>query len=553
MNLLSTLLLAALAAVVALLSGPQVLVVNSVPALAPVAAEDLDAALASRDTVRVALNPEVAQTVTERFAEGRLLSWRPHGKTSLPRQWMARLAANRDIPEVNADIRSVTPYRSSGSTWWLNPEGDYDFTEVTLTAILYLYGDRPDRLYPETVQYLLDNLLLEEGGEPCLKVPNTLGQIFDTENHVLMTESSRYLKNQWLRHHGSRKRRHDNARTGLQQWLLGRLNHIRVHGFHEFNSDPYERYAVQALLNLEAFAEPPEVAAMARRILDDQVWRYAYGALPATPGGLDLRRSVPFRRQLKHLSDPQLNLGYLSKALPLWAAPGADAQGLPDDVVGALLPYRPPQAAIDFARAKTREYFVQIGHGPSSSPEIISAGPGYVLSAGGTFRGEHTEIVPRPTVLLLEDGARRIDQTFHLPGPADLQHWNHTGVHHRFACGNVPVQTPAAYAPEAEAASWRIYALPAPTPLTLAVYNDADFGLMALFPAPAPPPAELLAALRRANPNPVRLRRTFQWPDGPEITYDPQSPPGTRVIEHAPGQPLDRHYDAWPLFRETPL
>jgi hypothetical protein len=37
--------------------------------------------------------------------------------------------------------------------------------------------------------------------EPLVMVPRTLGLARDTENHLLMTEGSRYLKNRWLALH----------------------------------------------------------------------------------------------------------------------------------------------------------------------------------------------------------------------------------------------------------------------------------------------------------------------------------------------------------------
>jgi len=85
----------------------------------------------------------------------------------------------------------------------LNKKGDYDFTITNLTTILWLFGDKENILYPGTRDYLVNNLLSEEGGDFRYAVPYSLGLWKDTENHILMTEGSRYLKNRWLALHGN--------------------------------------------------------------------------------------------------------------------------------------------------------------------------------------------------------------------------------------------------------------------------------------------------------------------------------------------------------------
>lgn len=549
MDMLTTLLVSGVLALGAYFADPNKLVVNSIPTPAPVSESNLSEVHATEQVARLEPHAPSIQAVVQRYASQPIPDWKSHAKISSPRMLMARLMEGVDIEAVNASLQAAKPNKNPGSTWWLHPEGDYDFTEVTLSELLYLFGDRPDRLYPETVAHILDKLLLEEGGTPSLKVPRTLGLIYDTENHILMRESSRYLKNQWLRTHGSDKRRHDNTRNGLEHWLLERLNHIRLYGFNEFNSVPYERYALQAVFNLEAFSASREVRGMARDILDKLMWRYAYGALPATPGGLDFRKSTSFRRQLRHASNPDLTMGYLNEAMGIWLA--TDTQAAPetyDDLIASILPYRPPRAAVDFARSKPLEYYVQIGHGPRSSPEILSGGPGYVLSAGGAYRGESREVVPRPTVLLLQDGAMNLAQCFHIPGKGSWRTWNNTGVSRRFACGNAPVQTPAGYTAMAASGGWQVYALPEPTPGLLAVYQSDGFGLMALFSKSEWDAAGLLASLQASNPDGARLRGEYRWPKGPMLRYDIEAPAGTWVMQSEGDRALSREYDTWPLL-----
>ncbi len=524
------------------LLAPYVFVVNSIPWGLPPTPAELSAIVQSTQVPRVSASTDEVSPVARAFAEQDPGPWRQTGKGHAPRVLLAKLEVGKDLPEVNEYLQSLEPWSVPGSTWELN-EGDYDFTETVLIRILYRFGDRPDRLYPDTLKHLLDTLLVGEGGHPTLKVPRTFGLVFDTENHILMTESSRYLKNQWIFSHGDARRKFDNARNGLQEWLLGRLNQIRCHGFHEFNSVPYESYALIALLNLETFAQPPELAALARAIIDDAVYRRAIASM-------DFRACIPFRRQPEHAGDTRLDIYSLNALVAAWTGQpfGRRAQ---DRALDAFMSrYRPPAESVALFHAKPREYFVQVGHGAYGSPEIISGGPDYVLSAGGACPDAESQVVPRPTTLLLPDGPEDLDRSFHIPGAGDWLQWNNTGVYRRFACGNRPVHVPRQYRPAAEAVHWKVFEFAFSGRLLLAVWSSDEFGLMALFPDATMAAAELLETLKTANPDADALLRTFRWPDGTKLTYDVHAPYGAWVMQSAAETPLERDYGAWPLIQE---
>jgi hypothetical protein len=151
---------------------------------------------------------------------------------------LAKFALNRDLDAANAYLQAQVPWGRSGSTWELHPEGDYDFTLAGLTVMLWLFGDDPEVLYPATRTHLLETLLVEEGDDFRVSVPRSLGLVRDTENHLLMTEGSRYLKNRWLRLHGSTAPRHDNNGNGMEARLLDLLGELQTAGLYEFNSIP---------------------------------------------------------------------------------------------------------------------------------------------------------------------------------------------------------------------------------------------------------------------------------------------------------------------------
>ena len=107
---------------------------------------------------------------------------------------LARMMLKKNIQEVNQTLLKFKVWGITGSTWALNKNGDYDFTMTNLITILWLFGDKEDILFPKTREYLVNTLLSEDGDNFRYAVPYSLGLWKDTENHILMTEGSRYLK-----------------------------------------------------------------------------------------------------------------------------------------------------------------------------------------------------------------------------------------------------------------------------------------------------------------------------------------------------------------------
>lgn len=487
-------------------------------------------------------------------------------KNDAPRILLAKLATRRDIKAVNQFLQGIVPWNNSGSEWdvrelWglnlrysdalrLGHRGDYDFTETTLVTILFLFGDKPDILYPQTVSHIVDRLLIDKGGNPRSWVPLSLGLVPETENHILMTESTRYLANQWLSTHGCKDRTFNNAENGLEAWIIKYLKSIRDGGFHEFNSIPYQGFTFHALLNLEAFADSSEVAGLARLLLDTANWQYAFGSL-------GYRRCVPFRRQVDFAfstdpsGDPQTGM------MAVWAEDTPDALPTPVldravkssfGIIASALPYTLPDASLNFLKRKGQfEYFVRVGHGKNTSPEIYSGGHGFLLSAGGTTPLRLSQIVARPTTLFLDDGASDLRQCFQIPGKGNkIDTWNNTGVAHRFACGNAPVHIPEQYRPVANEGKWMVFKPLPEKDLLLVVYSTDTIGLMALFPGVSNVPDDLLHAVTEGNKE-VDLRNHFVFPGSVHrIEYDVNAPRGIWVIVSENGRSVPRDCSTWP-------
>jgi hypothetical protein len=363
-----------------------------------------------------------------------------------------------------------------------------------------------------------------------------------------MTAGSRYLKNRWLRLHGSDDPRHDNRANGLEAKLLDVLDEFQTAGFYEFNSIPYDGYMLTALLNLEAFGSEA-VAGAARAVLDRTNWTYALGSL-------DLRRYPPFRRQLRRAEITALDKDYHTALMATWislapslAEEPALRSGEHHALLTAVLPYRLPDRTAAWVEAHPTRYFVRMGHGRCSSPELYSGGPGYLLSAGGVHRGKRSMIVARPITLLLGDDARDRSAVLHLAGPGeDFTAWNNTGVHRDFAVAAGPVHVPEDWGPAAQNAQWSVYQ-PTQTSPRIAVHTTPSLGLVALVHDGTP--AQVLSALTDANPDPDALAARFRWPDGPELTYDVDAPKHRWVMRSVDGGALDRAFDRWPLLTGT--
>lgn len=490
---------------------------------------------------------ELNDSILEYWAGQPLPNWETHGKTKAPRVLMGRLALRKEVEVANAYILNTAPWGKVGSKWGLHDKGDYDFTLAALVPILFQFGDDPTLLYPETVDHLVNILLTEDGGEPQLSVPNTLGLVRDTENHLLMTEGSRYLKNRWMSLHGNSDTKYDNVANGLESWLLNHLKELNEKGLYEFNSIPYEGYTITALLNLEAFGSS-EVRESARKLLDRLNWEYGVGSL-------GFRQFAPFRRQRRHAGDTALDADYHTALMKSWlslsplspAGLKVKGGGWHHALWACWSPYRLPDQTAQWTLEKPREYFVRIGHGPDSSPEIYSGGPGYLFTAGGVARSKRSLVVPRFTTLMLDDGATELSEVIHLAGPGEnFDEWNNTGVWRRLALAAGPVRIPTNWKPQALGPLWSVYQRD--HDLCVSVYSSPDLGLVHL--SRSSDPQEVLSAIETANNDSEQLRHSFTSPQGAHIHYDVTAPSDRWVIKQVDESPADREFEQWPRMEE---
>ena len=135
-----------------------------------------------------------SRQIIEHWADQPLVDWAENGKVSMTRAVLAKLLTARDVEEVNRYLLAAHPYAGSGSSYELRPKADYDFAEIVLVGLPFLFADEPEVLWPETIEHIVHALLIERGYRIRWTVPGSLGTVRDTENHILMTEGTRALR-----------------------------------------------------------------------------------------------------------------------------------------------------------------------------------------------------------------------------------------------------------------------------------------------------------------------------------------------------------------------
>lgn len=476
------------------------------------------------------------------WASKGFLDWQLEGKVTMPRVLVAKLSAGKEVEAVNDYLQKAHVRGNVGSTSYFHPEGDYDFTLAGLNLILFTFGDSPELLYPKTVEHIVHVLMTEAGGEPVEFTPRILGlPLRDTENHILMTEGSRFLKNRWLRMHGNLNPEFDNELNGLEDFLLEHLSHMERAGFHEYNSRPYIGYTLTALLNLQSFAGG-QVSAAATRILDRANWEYALGSL-------NLRRFPPFRRQPRRAFDTDLDGDYHTAMVKAWMslreATANSFQIRSGDHQALWVPftsYRLPDKTAQWIEAKPSEYFVRFGHGADGSPEIYSGSPKFLITAGGVAQDRFEQAVARPTTLMLNDGALDLSELLQISGEGeDYRGWNNTGVHHRFAVGD-RVTVPSGWSPIAVKGDVRVYDQ---AEQIIVVYDAVDVAMFYL-PESRNPQSALEQFFERNSAEQLPHRfRDFQ---GGTIEYELAAKPNRWVITSIDDQKSDRRFAEWSLM-----
>jgi hypothetical protein len=377
------------------------------------------------------------------------------GKGGFPGQAVVLAALGQETAGVNRVLQENRPYSGVGTDFELVPgvgrKGDYDFALQELTPLAYREWSS-GKLSGPTKQHLAQVLLNQEGGKH-LPPRYLLGLIPETENHQLMTESARYLKNQLVQRYGpaysSRNLpadSYDNAKNGFNDWFVNHLSQFTRHDFDEYNARPYQAYALKPIQNLYDFAEDPRVKLSAQIVLDYQAARFAVQSS-------EMRRVVPFRRRLDYAKGDNLfeQDNQSSRFAMLVGATGnlkdaADGSiklSTGHMVQSALGGYRVPNAVAGLMVDKAANpYFAAVHH---HNTEITTAERSFFISAGGHFHqwsklpfSKQENGIVQPTVVMLPGAGPNLSRMIRFQGRGDGGPANNTGVFENLAFGIRP-------------------------------------------------------------------------------------------------------------------
>jgi hypothetical protein len=238
----------------------------------------------------------------------------------------------------------------------------------------------------------------------------------ETENHLLMMNSSKYLKNKLMlvelnnsrNTEGFQELKEENEEVRL--WLLERLEDIAEDDFVEYNSRPYGHWAMTGLLNLRDFScevtlDPIVANPAVGSTSCDQADRDLVTAVDAVLdlhsakaalGSIEALRIIPFRRLVeenfkyatgKSLTEVGGGADHMIGAMQFWTGdtshgPNGRAShpSLGVMVWHATSGYRPAEMILDVALDKSTPYEQTITH---DGYERYVSGPGWLITAGG--------------------------------------------------------------------------------------------------------------------------------------------------------------------------
>lgn len=456
---------------------------------------------------------------------------------------LANFLLEQDIEIVNQQIQSIEAWGTTGTSSQFNKKGDYDFSQFIFVHLVWYFKDRPDILFPETAAHIMKYLVIDNGSKAKTKAPNTLGLIRETENHILMKEASRYLKNQWL-FEQTQEEQYNNTTNGMSNFLLKHLGGIKKTGFFEFNANPYISYTFEALNVLNNHARDEEIRVLCKKIMDAENWQYALGSY-------QLRKYGPFRRRMSRESVTSL-FGDRHGVLIRVELAKANREELSEkslpccndkSLIPATSDYILPSKIKTYIEEKPTAYYAKIGHGLKSSPEIYQGAPTYLLSAGGLRFGKRSQIVPRPSSLFLNDNAENINDCFHIKGKGNLNKWNNTGLYHNFMVGENEVNIPNTYQAIKNIGNWQIFQPYVNEEMYVCVWSQKDLGIILI---EGPNYQEVLAL----NQTEKELQKIFYFKKNEFVKYKLSSKKKWVIKETIAGS-TTRKFKKWKRFDVT--
>lgn len=363
--------------------------------------------------------------------------------------------------EVNDALRVQTIRSNSGTSsdkfLVCTREGEYDVAMKSYITLAYAFHDQLDY----DVQYHLLRLLNKRGPHDTGddRVCHTTDE---SENHKVLIESARYLTNQLVAQENGDKK-YDNARNGMDAFILGKLQGFLKNDFLEYNARPYQRYTLAGIQNLHDFAHNKDVQRAAQMVLDYVSAKYAVSSN-------DARRNPPYRRLTDYYHPDLFNQEsdpLKDRMLALFGPTAVmkelkPALHVPEGSVGEMMlagisGYRPTKAVADLiVNHDHQSFFQRINH---VGAEAYTAEPDFLITSGGyptpyayTVAGigrDKDKGRTVPTTLMPSGHLISVEQMIRIESGKD----GDGCLAPRFACG-ANVIVPASYTPKDRPECW---------------------------------------------------------------------------------------------------
>lgn len=362
-------------------------------------------------------------------------------------------------------------------------DGDFDMALLGCVSLLGLFQDDRDLLTDRTLLHLVTKVLRLWGQSTKAHFDVFFVSVPETENHLFMIETSRFLVNQIIdeNRRGLKPLRIlrdslvaggvvlDNRQGPLRRNLLRVMHQAMCKGFFEFNAQIYQRFTIHALDNLHSFSKDQAVADAAACLLDYLSATFAFQSFGSIRYG-------PYRRSSEvYLDSTLVNrdaacsfFAVQTGAFPwspdprsgLWAHNTAHASLA---LYSAVLKYRIPGPIMHYIRERPGEYRAEIrsayASGGRGATEIYFGSGNHLLTAGGRYESYDGpnfptsrmwfrdapwvyDVITRSSSLILnplKDKPRLLRDIVHFRG---IQ-WraNNLAVHRNFMYGYVPTET----------------------------------------------------------------------------------------------------------------
>ena len=289
--------------------------------------------------------------------------------------------------------------------------GDFDMSLLGCISLIGLFEKDPLLLTDKTLVHLIKNVVQVWGQKPKSHFDVFFFAFRESENHLFMSESTRFLTNQMIwentRNLSALTVLRDslvnegivlnNAQGSLKEVLLKEMHRTLCKGFFEFNALIYQRFTLNALNNLYSFAHDSSIQNGSGGLLDYLSVTFAFQSYGSLRYGPYRRSSEVFQESNLIRNDAACSFFSVQSGVYPWDK--KSMQAFYEDHIthssmalfSTVLKYRIPDPILDYMQNRPEQYQAEIysaysGNGDRKiATERYSGGKNYLLTAGGHY------------------------------------------------------------------------------------------------------------------------------------------------------------------------